>query len=105
MVTLLVHTVYHRYDGVYHTRRPIFHGRCLHGVNNVGAKKVGVGSVSPTAFRRRIVPHWHPLGCGAIELGKPSQGCAIYNVVYGVSFLCCPVDPGLHCLQVMPDDK
>ena len=41
-------------------------------------KKVGVGNVSPRAFRRRIVRYWHTLGCRAIELGK-------YTVVYGVA--------------------
>ena len=48
-----------------------------------GDKKVGDGNISPTAFRRRIVRYWHPLGCRAIELEKPSYGGVMYTVVYG----------------------
>ena len=52
---------------------------------------VGDGNILPRAFGRRIVRHWHPLGCGAIELEKmPQGGCdgVIYTiivVVYGGS--------------------
>ena len=59
-----------------HPSRLIFRGRYLHGWNIAGAKKVGVGIISPRAFRRRTVRywHWHPLGCRAIELGEPPKG-------------------------------
>ena len=62
---------------------PIFRGRYLHSWDGAGAKKLGVGNISPSAFRKRIVRYWHPLGCRAIELGKPPpQGGVIYTVVY-----------------------
>ena len=48
-------------------------------------KKVGVGKISPSAFRRRIVREWHPLGCRAIELGKPPQEGVIYTMSYTVA--------------------
>ena len=55
--------------------------RHLHNWNRVGAKKVSVRNIAPRAFRRRrVVRYWHywrPLGCWAIELGKPPQGCDI----------------------------
>ena len=47
-------------------------------------KKVYVGTISPRAFRRRIVRywHWHPLGCRAIELSKTAQGvCDVHLVI------------------------
>ena len=49
----------------------------LHGRNSAtGAKKkVGVGNTLSRAIRRRIVRYWHPLGCRAMEPGKPPQGC------------------------------
>ena len=31
----------------------------------------------------RIVRCWRPLGCRAVELGKPPQEGVIYTVVYG----------------------
>ena len=37
-----------------HSPGSIFHGRCLHSWNSAGATKVGVGIISPSAFRR---PH------------------------------------------------
>ena len=43
-------------------------------------KNVGFGSISPKAFRRRMVRYWHPLGCRAIELEKPPKGGVIYAV-------------------------
>ena len=69
------------YDGVYHPPPGRFHGRYLHSSDRVGAKKVGIGSISPRAFRRRAVRYQHPLDCRAIELGKPPQGVVIYTVV------------------------
>ena len=39
-----------------------------------GAKKIGVGNISPKAFERRIIQYWHPLDCRAIELGKTAPG-------------------------------
>ena len=62
-----------------HTPGSIFHGRYLHTWNSIGAEKVGVENLSRRAFRRRIVRYWHPLGCRAIELGKPLQG-VLYTV-------------------------
>ena len=53
------------------------YGRYPHSSWNssVGAKKDGVGNVSPRTFRRRVVRYvnWHPLGCRAIELGKKKR--------------------------------
>ena len=46
-------------------------------------KEIGVGNISPRAFRRRIVRYWHPLGCRAIELGKPPQGVCDVTAAYG----------------------
>ena len=37
-------------------------------------KSSALESISPRAFRRRVVRCWHPLGCRAIELGKPPPG-------------------------------
>ena len=51
--------------------------------NSAGAKRVGVGNVSPRAFRRRFVRCWHPLGCRAIELGKPRKGGVVYTEFFG----------------------
>ena len=84
-----MHTVY-TYDGVHHT--PLgrcFHARYLHSSwTSAGAKNVGVGNISPRAFRRRIVRYWNPLGCRAIDLGKPPQGGVIHTVlrVYGTKY-------------------
>ena len=39
----------------------------LHSWISAGSKKVGVGNISPRAFRRRIVRCWQPLGCRAID--------------------------------------
>ena len=59
-----------------------FRGRYLQSRNSAGATKLGVGNISPRGFRRHIVRHWHPLGCGAIELGKPPpQGGVITTVL------------------------
>ena len=44
---------------------------------------MGVGNVSPRAFRIRTVRYWHPLGCRAIEHGTPLQGGVMYTVVHG----------------------
>ena len=44
-------------------------------------KMVGGGNVSPGAFRRRVVRYWHPLGCRAIELGRPPREGVMYTVV------------------------
>ena len=56
---------------------------CLH-VSTAGVvsvpEKVDVGSISPRAFRRRIVRYWRPLGYRAIQLGKSPQGC-VYTLV------------------------
>ena len=46
--------------------------------SSVGAKKVGVGNISPRNFREisegvRIVRYWHPRGCRAIELGHEHE--------------------------------
>ena len=68
------------YDGVYHPPPGRFHGRYLHSSDRVGAKKVGIGSISPRAFRRRVVRYWHPVGCRAIKLGKwPPRGRDIHR--------------------------
>ena len=75
-------------DGVHHPLPPgpVLHGRYLHSSwNRAGAQnKIGVGTISPRAFRRRIVRyrHWHPLDCPGIELGKTPQGGLIYTVVH-----------------------
>ena len=45
--------------------------RHRHSWNSAGAKKVGVGNISRRAWY--IVRYWHPLGCGAVELGQPPQ--------------------------------
>ena len=51
-------------------------------------KKVGFGSISPRAFRRRIVRYWlHPLGVEQSSFEKPPQECVIYTVVYGCKVL------------------
>ena len=49
--------------------------------STVGKVSVARGSISLRAFRRRAdsVRYWHPLGCQAIELGKPPQGCVVHN--------------------------
>ena len=69
------------YGGVHHTplgRIFLFHARYLHSwKNSVGPQKVGFGNIPPRAFRIRIARYWHPLGCGAIELGKQPQGCVV----------------------------
>ena len=69
-----------------HPPGPILLARYLHSSwNSVDAAKLGVGNVSPRAFRRHIVRcwHWHPLACREIELGKPPQGQGvIHTVVY-----------------------
>ena len=44
----------------------------------IAGSSVGVGSISPRAFRKRIVRYWHPLRCRANQLGKPPQGCVIH---------------------------
>ena len=82
-ITLLI-SHYHTYHTITlsHPPGPTFRGRCLHyssinswnSWNSVGAEKVGVGKISPRAFRRHIVRCWHPLGCRAIDLGKLPQG-------------------------------
>ena len=44
-----------------HPPGPTFHARYLHSSwDSAGAQKVSVGSISPRAFRRRIVRYWHP---------------------------------------------
>ena len=71
------------HDGVYiycTSSDQFFHGRYLHSrdIKTVSMpKKVGVRNSSPRDFRSRIVRYWHPLGCRAIELGKPAPG--VYN--------------------------
>ena len=68
-------------NGVHHTITPPWADfpwcRYLNSWNGVGAKKGGVGNITRRAFRRCIVRcwHWHPLGCQAIELGKPPEWC------------------------------
>ena len=65
-----------------HPPGPFFHDQHLHSWNSVDAKNVGVGNISPRALRRRIVRDWHPLGCRAIELGKPPRGrCDIHRPI------------------------
>ena len=77
-------------------RGPIFHARYLHTWNHsVGANKVGVGKVSPRAFRRRIARYRHPLGCRAIELEKTPQGGMIFTVVFGTVWARQQNTPGL----------
>ena len=73
------------YDGVRHTRpwadfpwSPYPHLEYSPSV---------VGNISRRAFRRRIVRYWHPLGCRAIELGKPPQGGVMHTVVPGKHLL------------------
>ena len=61
---------------------PIFHAGYLYSWNSGGAKEVVVENVSPGALRRRIIRYWHPLGCRALDLCKPPQGCEIQTVVY-----------------------
>ena len=56
-----------------HPPGSIFHARYFHGGNCTGARKVGVRNISSSAFRRRIVRYWNPLGCRAIEPVKPPQ--------------------------------
>lgn len=71
------------YDVVYHNPPgPIFHGWYIRSWTSVGAKQVGVGNISPGAFRGRIARWWRPLGCRAIDLGKktPQRG-VVYTVV------------------------
>ena len=65
-----------------HPPGPIFHARYLHSWNSACAEKAGVVNISSRAFVRRVVRYRHPLGCRAIELRKPPQGCVIYSVVY-----------------------
>ena len=54
-------------------------------VSAVGAvsvpKEVGVGRMTRRTFRRRKVRYPHPLGCQAIDLGKPPQWCAMNTAV------------------------
>ena len=38
-----------------HVAGLIFHARYLHSWNSGGAKMVGVGTISPRAFRRRLI--------------------------------------------------
>ena len=54
----------------------------LHTWNRADAKKVCVANNLARAFRRHIVRYWHywhPLGCRAIDLGKPPEGGLIYT--------------------------
>ena len=77
-----------------HPPGSIFYGRYVHSSwnswnswNSVGASKVGVGNIPLRAFRSRIARYWHcwhPLGCRAIELGRPPQGCLIHTVVVDI---------------------
>ena len=69
---------------VLHPSEPILPGRYIHSWNSGGAEELGVGTVSPRAFRRRIVRYWRPLDCRATELGKPPQVCVVHTVVYGM---------------------
>ena len=66
-----------------HTPGPIFMVD-ISTVGIVSAKTVGVGNISPRPWRKRIVRYWHPLGCRAIGLGKPPQGCVTYTIGYTV---------------------
>ena len=68
---------------VYVAPWPIFHGRNLHSWNSTGANKAGARNVSLRAFRRRVVRHWHHVGCRAIHLGKSPKRGVINTVVYG----------------------
>ena len=70
-------------DGVHHTPPHMgrfFHGRSLHTWNySVGAQNVDVGkSRRLELFEAVSFGIWHPLGCRAIELGKPPQGGVIF---------------------------
>ena len=75
------------FPSVYRTRRCIITHPCADFPCSISpqlerdrCQKVGVGIISPKAFRRRIVRYWHPLGCRAIGLGKPPQGEVINKV-------------------------
>ena len=42
--------------------------------------KVGVGMISPRELSEdRIVRYWHPLGYGAVHLGKPPRGGGVFT--------------------------
>ena len=91
------------YDGVCHTPHgPIFHGRYLdswNSVNSAAAKELGVGTISPRVFRRRIVRYVTLLALAPSWLAsnrawKTAPGvcvcvcvclCVMYTVVYGSS--------------------
>ena len=72
---------YTEYNCVYHTLFSMLDISAAVGIVSV-PKEMGVGNISPRAFRRRIVRyrHWHTLGCRdtlgcrAIELGKKVCG-------------------------------
>ena len=62
------------------TPGPIFHGRCPHGWNDVGAEEVCVGYISPGAFRRRT----YRLDIGALLIERSSvetlsEACHIHR--------------------------
>ena len=80
-----------------HPSGPTFHARYLHGRNSADAEKVSIGNISPGASRRRIVRYWHPLGCRAIELGRPPQGG--YDI-HAPSYTARAVWSSYQCLQI-----
>ena len=59
---------------------PIFHARYLHSWSSSGAKKVGVGNISPRVFRTRIVWYRHPLGLSRHRAWKTApEGCDMHR--------------------------
>ena len=71
------------YDGVYHTPLGLFSTLDISTAGIVSVPKRSVVEISRRELPRRVVQYWHPLGCGAIELGKLLQGGVTYAVVYG----------------------
>ena len=89
-------------DGVYHTPRPIFRGRYLHGPSRVGAETVGVGIMSPRAAEDVSFGNDTLLVVEQSSFAKPRRGGVTRNVTYGSRMaidLRIPIMPG--CARVM----
>ena len=82
-----------------HPPGPFFHDQHLHSWNSVDAKNVGVGNISPRAFRRRMIS----FGIGTLSVVEQSgvekrpRGVRYTPAVYGTVYV---VHPFKTCLQV-----
>ena len=77
------------YDGVYHPPLGRF---SMVDISTVGIVSVPKRSALKSSRRELseyvsfgigsvLVRYWHPLGCRAVEFGKPPQRCVMYTVV------------------------